>query len=137
MPEFKVARLGVIFPDHPSLSRLNKSESTPFRAEIWVVDEVLIRDEGISLDFYAGHPLVYDFIPNGEIWLPQSLPVIDIVPFTVHEYKEAVFMLKHNFAYERAHEEANTLELILRKTRSEWENADILSLLEAVLETVS
>lgn len=81
---------------------------------IYLVPGTQIRNEQ-DIDFTeGGNYKRYNYIPENEIWIDNTLPVSDIIPTMVHEYKECEAM-KSGAVYDKAHELANTFEAKARK----------------------
>jgi hypothetical protein len=76
-----------------------------FGNEIWQVDGNIIRDL-IDIDFTeGGNPGRYQYIPENQIWIEQSLSPEDTVATIIHELTEEASMFQgkdystsHNFA---------------------------------------
>lgn len=55
---------------------------------VWIVDGPLVRKE-LDPDFcFGGHDLVYDFIPEGEIWLDSAMSCEHMHYALVHQLEE-------------------------------------------------
>jgi len=86
--------------------------SLPEGIEVWLVDGRAVRHDFI--DFVeGGHDLVYDWIPERQIWIDNDLSR-DEWPFViVHEAIERALM-EDGMEYDPAHDEANKVEDKLR-----------------------
>jgi hypothetical protein len=64
----------------------------------------------------GGHPLVYSYVPDGEIWLERMKGGRrDERNILAHEMTEILLMRFKDWGYDRAHNEANRVEQLLRK----------------------
>lgn len=57
----------------------------------------------------GGHPLVYPWMPDGEVWIEDALPH-DGPLFVAHECSEITDMVMKGWNYDRAHDRANAME---------------------------
>ena len=65
---------------------------------------------------FGGHDLVYDYIPDGEVWIDIRQDPREI-PFTIaHELHERSLMLK-GMKYRQAHKAATDIERVLRNRK--------------------
>lgn len=80
---------------------------------IWLVDGKKIRDD-CFIDFTeGGHDLVYDWIPENEVWIDNSVSAKERAYIIAHEVKERQKMEKGE-KYKQAHNEASFFERHLR-----------------------
>lgn len=77
--------------------------------KIWLVDGEIVK-KNLLLDYaLGGHDLIYDFIPNKEIWIEKTIPVLERKFVILHELHERFLMLQ-GFNYPHAHHKAIILE---------------------------
>jgi len=70
-----------------------------------------------SMDFVeGGHDLVYDYVPNSEIWVDANINHNDFKFVLYHEFVERTLMDLKQLQYEDAHNIANYLEHEKRKS---------------------
>jgi hypothetical protein len=82
--------------------------------KVWIVDGRLVRSV-FNLDYTAGgHDYVYEFIPDGEVWIDNDLSEAERPYALVHELYERGLM-EQGWTYNRAHEAANKLEKRCRR----------------------
>lgn len=94
--------------DGPYLKKLHV-EGAPEDIEIWLVDGGFVRDN-FFIDFtMGGHDLVYDFIPDKQIWIDDDTAEDERVHVVRHELDERGEMLEGE-DYEEAHEDASEIE---------------------------
>lgn len=87
--------------------------------EIWVVDGESVRTY-FYVDFTeGGHDLVYDFVPDHEIWLDDDLLPEERVYVLRHEMLERKLMHEKDMSYEDAHLAALRAEQDLRLSKEE------------------
>ena len=65
----------------------------------------------------GGHYLVYNFIPEKEIWIDNDIESKDYAPILLHELNELIRMRDLNEDYETAHKNSNKIELNYRLKR--------------------
>jgi uncharacterized membrane protein (UPF0127 family) len=81
---------------------------------IWVVNGKYIRDN-IDIDFTTGgNPGRYEYIPENEIWIDNSVEQDEIEDDVLHEIDECLNMEIKGETYDKAHDEASGLEKELR-----------------------
>lgn len=94
-------------------------------ATVYLVDGEYVRNN-MDVNFTeGGHYAVYDFIPEGEIWIDFDVTPSEVKFVIVHETIELYLMLEKDFEYDDAHDEANTVERMLRT-----KDADVDEVLE-------
>jgi len=87
-------------------------------ASVWIVDGRLVRSV-FDVDFTeGGHDFVYEFIPDGEVWIDNDLQMPERPYVLLHELHERNLMAK-GWDYDRAHEDASRLELRCRHNPNE------------------
>ena len=82
--------------------------------DIWIVDGSLIRRKIVSEFLYGGNDRVYNFIPEGEIWIDGSIDPMEAEYTIKHEIVERNLMIK-GLAYDEAHKIATDEEMKLRE----------------------
>ena len=87
--------------------RLWKQLETGVR--VWIVDGRLVRSIFDIHFAEGGHDYVYEFIPENEIWIDNSLTDAERPYVLLHELHERGLMAKGT-DYERAHEASSKLE---------------------------
>lgn len=63
----------------------------------------------------GGHPLVYPFVPKGEVWLERMRSSASYRFTFAHEMIEIILMKELRYPYLKAHDIANRLEGELRR----------------------
>jgi hypothetical protein len=92
----------------------------------WFVDGAWLR-KWVDIDFtQGGNPGRYSYVPEGEIWVDNSVSPEDVIPTMIHELVECRHM-RAGEGYDEAHERASRVEIIVRqqipdKTTSQQEN---------------
>jgi hypothetical protein len=80
---------------------------------VWLVNGKAIRDD-CHIDFTeGGHDLVYEFIPENEIWISDEVSAKERPYILAHEYNERCSMSKGE-DYEHSHNKASFFERKLR-----------------------
>lgn len=76
---------------------------------VWLVRGEAVRDR-FYIDFTeGGHDLVYDFVPDGEVWIDDDLSIKERKFVILHELKERRLM-GEGLPYPKAHREASAIE---------------------------
>jgi len=84
------------------------------KLKVVLVDGTKIRNK-YAVDFvFAGHHKAYAFIPQNEVWIEKSVPVVERDFILLHELYERNLMAK-GFGYDIAHGQANKFEAFARK----------------------
>jgi ABC-type taurine transport system substrate-binding protein len=86
--------------------------STP-TLKVWLVDGGKVRDKLLEDFVLAGHDKVYNFVPNGEVWVEDSLSVKDMNAVLAHELHERKLM-SGGMSYDNAHSSAEKVERRVR-----------------------
>lgn len=87
--------------------------------DIWFVNGTFIRRKIIPDFVYGGNDRVYNFIPQGEIWIDSSIDPVE-AQFTIeHEILEREFMAGQGLSYDEAHKLATEQEQKLREKNHE------------------
>jgi len=82
---------------------------------IYTVNGEYIRNY-IDQDFVAGgNPGRYAYIPINEIWIEDTLELIDTLAIILHEIIECNYMIIDGMLYNNAHDVANKKEKVFRK----------------------
>ncbi|HUI65432.1 MAG TPA: hypothetical protein VL126_11365 [Bacteroidota bacterium] len=85
---------------------------------VWIVDGRLVRSV-FDVDFTeGGHDYVYEFVPDGEVWIDNDLQTAERPYVLLHELHERNLMAK-GWDYDRAHEDASRIELRCRHNPNE------------------
>jgi superfamily II DNA or RNA helicase len=87
-----------------------------------LVDGVAVRNTFSSEFIGGGHHLIYDWIPEGEVWIDTEVPEADRGKILFHELLE-IGLMRQGWSYDDAHDSANKFEDVLRK-RGVKESAD-------------
>jgi hypothetical protein len=86
---------------------------------IFLVDGDVVEKK-VDMDYVeGGHDLVYDWIPEKEIWIDSNLDSDTFKYIILHEFIERSIMEKFNLDYETAHKIANTCEKKFRTMSEE------------------
>jgi hypothetical protein len=89
-------------------------DNGPDSTKIFKVNGQQIRDT-LCVDFIGGgHSLVYDFIPENEIWIEDMAHPADQKYILSHELVEHYLMKHLSYSYPKAHNIANKIEERLR-----------------------
>lgn len=89
--------------------------------KVWLVDGFLIRSM-FDIDFTeGGHDLVYDFVPNNEVWIDNDIKPKERLFVLLHELLERSLMAK-KMKYNSAHKKASKLEWSARHDGDTLEN---------------
>ena len=86
--------------------------------KVWLVNGEEVRNHS-KVDFVeGGHDYVYDFIPDGEIWLEDGLNAEELPYILYHELVERKLMKEQKMDYDDAHEIASDKEYKKRYKRA-------------------
>ena len=81
---------------------------------VWLVDGRLVRS-ALNIDFtQGGHEYVYEFVPEGEVWIDNDVAWHERAYVILHELHERNKMIE-GWSYNKAHEDSSALELSCRK----------------------
>lgn len=81
---------------------------------VWLVDGEYVRNH-LNIEYVeGGHHYRYDFIPENEVWLEETLDKREISETLVHELHERRRMKHDGWDYDKAHEEASKVEAEVR-----------------------
>ena len=83
--------------------------------KVWLVDGEKVRDLYKTDYTQGGHSVVYDFIPDGEIWLEYGLDPEEIPFILYHELFERTLMTNKHMSYDKAHVKAANAEYKARE----------------------
>jgi histidinol phosphatase-like enzyme len=86
----------------------------PDGTDVRLVDGVQVRNDGHTDYIGGGHHLVYDWIPENEIWIDTEVPELDRAFILSHELTERGLM-RSGVSYDDAHDAANAFEGKLRQ----------------------
>ena len=117
----KMTKRGKELPDANSVhERLWKKLENG--VSVWIVTGRLIRSV-FNIDFTAGgHDHVYEFVPEGEVWIDNDVVEKERGYVLVHELHERNCMSK-GMTYSQAHEESSQLEYHCRRHPDELHDA--------------
>lgn len=117
---FDMAKRWSALPKEPTLSAEPWKESMgtacPHGLEFFLVDGTHIRNTYDSDFVQGGNPERYDFVPKGELWIDDSLPVEERSYVMFHECYETMLMEK-GLDYDHAHDIAKEAEDERREMR--------------------
>lgn len=83
--------------------------------KIWIVDGALIRRNIFNEFIYGGNDERYPFVPEGEIWIDNSISCKEYELTLAHEINERNLMAKFRISYFDAHDSSLALELQMRR----------------------
>lgn len=90
--------------------------------EVWIVNGRLVRSV-FDIDFTAGgHDHVYEFVPQGQVWIDDAIEEKERGFVLVHELHERNRMAK-GMPYSKAHNESSRLEFRCRHHPDELHDA--------------
>jgi len=82
--------------------------------KVWIIDGALIREKMFNEFLYGGNEERYPFVPEGEIWIYNSISAKEFNTTLEHEINERNLMAKYGMTYFDAHDSSLMLELYLR-----------------------
>jgi hypothetical protein len=82
--------------------------------KVWLVNGEEVRNHTKTDFIEGGHDYVYDFIPDGEVWLEDGLNADEMPYILYHEVTERKLMKDKNMDYDSAHEIASEKEFKMR-----------------------
>ena len=89
---------------------------------VWIVNGRLVRS-AFDIDFTAGgHDHVYEFVPEGEVWIDNDIEEKERGFVLLHELHERNRM-EEGLPYSKAHDESSRLELRCRRHPDELHDA--------------
>jgi hypothetical protein len=83
--------------------------------KIWIVDGAVIRKNIFNEFIYGGNDRRYTFVPEGEIWIDNSISSKEYNTTLAHEINERNLMLRNNMSYFDAHDSSLAVELRMRR----------------------
>jgi hypothetical protein len=83
--------------------------------KIWIVDGALIRRTIFNEFIYGGNEERYPFVPDGEIWIDNSISCEEYETTLAHEINERNLMAKYKMTYFDAHDSSLALEVQMRR----------------------
>jgi len=90
--------------------------------KVWIVNGRLVRSL-FDIDFTAGgHDHVYEFVPQGEVWIDDAIEEKERGFVLLHELHERNLMAK-GMSYNKAHNESSHLEFQNRHHPDELHDA--------------
>jgi hypothetical protein len=91
-------------------------------AKVWIVDGELVRDL-FFIDFTeGGHDRVYQFIPEGEIWIDDDVMPEERIFILLHEMHER-YLMAQGWKYGKAHKDSSRIEFQCRRHPAELDAA--------------
>ena len=78
--------------------------------DIWIVNGKFIRRKILSEFVYGGNDRVYNFVPEGEIWIDGSIDPVEAQFAIAHEITERTLMAEKGLSYDEAHKLASEEE---------------------------
>ena len=89
---------------------------------IWIVNGRLVRSV-FDIDLTeGGHDHVYEFVPEGEVWIDNDLEEAERAYVLLHELHERNLMAK-GWTYTKAHEDSSKIESHMRHHPNELHDA--------------
>lgn len=82
--------------------------------KVWIVDGALIREKIFNEFIYGGNDERYPFVPEGEMWVDNSISAKEFETTLEHEINERNLMAKFGMTYYDAHDSSLSIELIMR-----------------------
>jgi hypothetical protein len=117
----KVTHQGKDLPD-PSVVHENLWKRLENGVSVWIVNGRLVRS-AFDIDFTAGgHDHVYEFIPEGEVWIDDAIEEKERGFVLLHELHERNRMAA-GMPYGKAHKESSHLEFRCRHHPDELHDA--------------
>jgi hypothetical protein len=117
----KVTHQGKQLPD-PKAVRERLWKKLENGAEVWIVNGRLVRSV-FDIDFTAGgHDHVYEFVPQGEVWIDDAIQEKERGYVLLHELHERNRMAQGT-PYSQAHKESSRLEFRCRHHPDELHDA--------------
>lgn len=83
--------------------------------DVWVVNGTFIRRKILSEFLFGGNDRVYNFVPEGEIWIDGSINAVELEYAIQHELTERKLMAEKSLSYDEAHKMASAEEQQLRE----------------------
>ena len=78
--------------------------------DVWIVNGSFIRRKILSEFLFGGNDRVYNFIPEGEVWLDNAIDVVELEYTTRHELTERKLIAEKGLSYDEAHKIASVEE---------------------------
>jgi len=96
---------------HDIIARVHRKTlyKRPDGLKIWLVNGELVRDFFMTDFAGGGHDKVYNFIPDGEVWIDDDISPADRKFIILHELHERALMAKGR-DYPHGHEKATEVE---------------------------
>ncbi len=117
----KVTRGGTDLPDPKAVHR-HLWKTLESGLAVWIVDGRLVRSV-FDIDFTAGgHDHVYEFVPNGEVWIDNDIEERERGFVLLHELHERNRMAE-GLPYSKAHNESSRIEFRCRHHPDELHDA--------------
>ena len=117
----KVTHHGQQLPD-PKVAQESLWKKLENGIEVWIVNGRLVRSV-FDIDFTAGgHDHVYEFVPQGEVWIDDAIEEKERGFVLLHELHERNRMAE-GMPYSKAHLESSRLEFRCRHHPDELHDA--------------
>jgi hypothetical protein len=117
----KVTHQGKELPD-PSAVHEHLWKKLENGVSVWIVNGRLVRS-AFDIDFTAGgHDHVYEFVPEGEVWIDNDIEEKERGFVLLHELHERNRM-EEGLPYSKAHDESSRLEFRCRHHPDELHDA--------------
>ena len=106
----------------PRRAKLRLVKELESGVEVWLVDGRLVRS-ALDVDYTeGGHEYVYEFVPEGEVWIDNDVSWHERAFVILHELHERNRMAE-GMPYSKAHAESSALELRCRRNPDELHDA--------------
>lgn len=87
-----------------------------FGYAIWLVNGNVVRTS-VDVEYgLGGNPAVHGYMPEGEVWVEDTLSPSDLAMILLHELVETHLMFSHKESYTQAHQISTALEETVRPT---------------------
>jgi hypothetical protein len=83
--------------------------------KVWIVDGAEIRRQIFNEFIYGGNSERYPFVPEGEIWIDNSISSEEFETTLAHEINERNLMARYAMTYFDAHDSSLALEVKMRR----------------------
>ncbi len=114
--EFQPHAKGEDVPKEIYKSKYGELDDSGEKIPVWIIDGEMVR--GLYRTDYVegGHDYVYEWIPQSEVWIEDTLDPNEIPYIVLHEFVERELMKYHKMKYFPAHSIAAKVEFIHRQT---------------------
>lgn len=102
----------------PAKAKVRLLKTLEDGVQVWLVNGRMVRSV-LDIDFTeGGHEYVYEFVPEGEVWIDDDISWGERPLVILHELHERNRM-KEGLPYSKAHAESSALELHCRRNPDE------------------